>query len=184
MYSPLASLSWILEGMGGSIVWGDEDCTTVVVDECSRLTWIGAQPCTTGRGLDWTGKEAAKRRSSSIASDCIDLSCVTLALVELWACWRIVVSWLKMCCGSPEELSFAWGGVLCCRLTWSFYWELPILESSESSETLSCEECKCECKRSTKTDFFPVIGLKCLRCDFKAATVSAASWGFDAPERL
>jgi len=64
-------------------------------------------PALQGEGWIEPGKEAAERRSSSIASDRIGLSCVTLVLVELWACWRIVVSWLRMCCNSPKALSFA-----------------------------------------------------------------------------
>jgi len=49
--------------MGGSVGWGSEDSTAVVVDGCSRLTWIGAGACITGRGLDCISKEAADRRS-------------------------------------------------------------------------------------------------------------------------
>jgi len=165
MYSPLSILSWILEGMGCTVGWRSEGSTAVVVDGCSRLTWTGAGACTTGRGLECTGKEAADRRSSSTVSSCVGVACATPVLVGLWACWRIAVSWLRSYCGSAGELSPIWSGELCCELalrliltTWVCCWELLVSESSMSTEILAREECKCECKQSTKTDFFPVIG--------------------------
>jgi len=63
--------------MGGSVGWGSEDSTAVVIDGCGGLTWTGAGACTTGRGLDCTDKEAADRRSSSTVFSCVGVTCAT-----------------------------------------------------------------------------------------------------------
>jgi len=40
-----------LEEKEGSVGWGSEDSTAVIVDGCGRLTWTGAGGCTIRRGL-------------------------------------------------------------------------------------------------------------------------------------
>ena len=85
MYSPLAIFSWILVGMGGKVGWGNDGIGSNVgtpdkqgeltcVEECVGRTCVG-------RGwLDCTCREAADRRSSSIASGCGVTKCVALFL--------------------------------------------------------------------------------------------------------
>lgn len=91
MYSPLAIFSWILAGMGGKVGWGSDGVGSNVgtPDEQSGLTCVEGRvgrACVGRGGLDCTCREAADRRSSSIASGCGVPKCVAPPPVLFLAC--------------------------------------------------------------------------------------------------
>ena len=89
----------------GKVGWGndgvDDDGSTVVKgDALAGWTEVRvAANCDETGLVGWTGTEAAHRRSSSIVSKMAVITLVSPALVlqGFWACWRKVVSWLRIC---------------------------------------------------------------------------------------
>ena len=87
----MGKAGWGNDGVGSIVVKGDALTGWTKVRDAANCDEIGL--------VGWTGTEAAHRQSSSIVSKMAVITFVSPALVlqGFWACWRKVVSWLRIC---------------------------------------------------------------------------------------